>query len=348
MVENQNKHELISIIVPVYNVECFINECISSLIAQTYRNIEILLIDDGSTDSSLSRCYEWKKKDKRIRVYTKENEGLGLTRNFGIEQSKGTYISFVDSDDYLLPDAIESMYKEAVRTDADVVSAKTIYKDEPIVLSVEEGVYSHKRIMKHLINKIMGNYPGKNDAYTYTATAKLFKLKTILNSKVRFPSERKLIWEDLVFSTLLFPKCNSIYIMSKPVYYYRFNECSLTHKYVPKKFEKIIILYQYMCRRIIEYGLSKEAKLRLNNNFLGHIRTCIKLEVYYSGENGKKYAYSRIKRICEDETVNDIIASIPIRTYNKSQRIYSYFIVKKKVKCVYFLTWLQNKKKRID
>lgn len=344
----ENKNDLISIVVPVYNVEKYLAECVESLLSQSYTNIEIILVDDGSTDNSLSLCYNYQKNDERIRTYAKNNEGLGLTRNYGISKATGKYICFVDSDDYLFSDAIESMYKVALESNADVISANTVYKEMPMDVCIQEGEYNSERIHHYLMNHIMGNYPGKKDAYTYTATAKLYKLETLKKHRIQFPSERKLIWEDLVFSTSLFPKCEKIYIMHKPVYYYRYNDSSLTHKYVPGKFEKIITLYKYMLKQLYLLHLSKETELRLNNNFLGHIRTCIKLEVFYASKNGKKHAISEIKKICNSDVVNSIIDSIPADTYNRSQKLYNICIKKRLVKCVYCLTWLQNRRKRID
>lgn len=99
MIENNN--DLISIIVPVYNVEEFLNRCVESILIQSYKNIEILLIDDGSTDNSSKICDEYSIKDKRVKVIHKENGGLSDARNIGLENANGKYIAFVDSDDYI-------------------------------------------------------------------------------------------------------------------------------------------------------------------------------------------------------------------------------------------------------
>lgn len=167
----------VSIVVPVYNVEKYLKRCVDSLIGQSYPNIEVLLVDDGSKDSSLSICKEYELKDSRIRVFHKENEGLGLTRNFGIEKATGEYITFVDSDDYLTPDAIAVMLKPATATDADVVIANMFYKDEEMKVAVAEHLYTGADIKSVIINRMMGNYAKKEDALSYTATAKLFKKK---------------------------------------------------------------------------------------------------------------------------------------------------------------------------
>lgn len=110
----------ISIIVPIYNAEKHLNKCINSIVNQTYNELEILLIDDGSKDSSLNICEKWSKQDSRIKVIHKENSGVSDTRNLGIEISTGDYIGFVDSDDWIEPDMFESLYNKLTENNADV------------------------------------------------------------------------------------------------------------------------------------------------------------------------------------------------------------------------------------
>lgn len=112
--------ELISIIVPIYNTERYIDRCLESLVNQTYKKIEIILVDDGSTDKSLRKCDEWKNKDKRIKVIYKKHTKTSDTRNKGIENATGKYLFFVDSDDYIDLDIIEELYKEMIETDSDI------------------------------------------------------------------------------------------------------------------------------------------------------------------------------------------------------------------------------------
>ena len=100
---------LISVVLPIYNVEKYLNRCIKSIITQTYKNLEVILVDDGSPDHCPRICDEWAKKDARIKVIHKKNEGLGMARNTGIENATGEYICFVDSDDYIAPDTIEKV-----------------------------------------------------------------------------------------------------------------------------------------------------------------------------------------------------------------------------------------------
>lgn len=116
--------ELISVVVPVYNVQDCLDECLESIVSQTYKNLEIIVIDDGSTDLSSKKCDEWSKKDSRIKVIHQENKGLAETRNVGISKSTGKYISFVDSDDFIDSKMIEILYKTLVKTNSQISVCK--------------------------------------------------------------------------------------------------------------------------------------------------------------------------------------------------------------------------------
>lgn len=118
-IENEIR-ELVSIIVPVYNVAAYLDECVQSLVEQTYSHIEILLINDGSTDDSWEHCQAWGERDSRVRCFTKQNEGLGPTRNFGVTQAKGEYLIFVDSNDWVDKHFVEEMYRGIKAENVDI------------------------------------------------------------------------------------------------------------------------------------------------------------------------------------------------------------------------------------
>ena len=125
------ENELISIIVPIFNVENYLRECLDSIHHQTYENFECLLIDDGSSDNSAVICKEYVAKDSRFHYFKKENGGVSSARNFGIEQATGTYITFVDSDDWLEWHSLENLYVKMMQHTADiVVSCYCIYDEE--------------------------------------------------------------------------------------------------------------------------------------------------------------------------------------------------------------------------
>ena len=122
--------KLISVIVPVYNSEKYVNRCIDSILNQTYENLEVILIDDGSSDGSLKICESWAEKDNRIKILKQKNSGVSSARNLGIENASGDYVAFVDNDDWLRPEMYETMLSLAEKEKSDVTVCKFINVDE--------------------------------------------------------------------------------------------------------------------------------------------------------------------------------------------------------------------------
>lgn len=205
------ENELISVIVPVYNVEKYITECLQSITNQTYKNIEIILIDDGSTDNSGKICDEYARIDKRIKVVHKLNEGLSSARNVGLEEAKGNYIQFIDSDDYIETDTIEIMYKVACKYHADIVSySHYILNNGNKICDYTGEIRQVGKI--EAIKEIMLDHKVRNYSWEKLWKRELFK-------EIQFPVGKK--FEDLLTTPLLFEKAKKIVIYDIPKYYYR-------------------------------------------------------------------------------------------------------------------------------
>ena len=125
------KYPLISVIVPVYNVEQYLRQCLDSILNQTYQEIEVLLINDGSTDASDEICREYAERDNRIRYFVKENGGLSDARNYALDRATGEYVTFVDSDDFLMEQALEKLYATSLLGESDLVVGFFCYFEEP-------------------------------------------------------------------------------------------------------------------------------------------------------------------------------------------------------------------------
>lgn len=204
--------QLVSIIVPIYNVEKYLVKCVDSIINQTYKNIEILLINDGSTDNSGKICDEIAKKDNRIKVFHKKNGGLSDARNYGISKSKGEYLSFIDSDDYIDDDMIEQLYYGCINNNIDIASCAKYLEDV-------NGKYK-------IINKIKNKTQfGREQALKMiflsqnidtSACDKLFK-KTLFEN-VKFPDGK--YYEDLGTIYKIVDISNGIYHIGFPKYHY--------------------------------------------------------------------------------------------------------------------------------
>lgn len=207
-----NKLGKISIIVPIYNGENYIDKCIQSILNQTYSNIEVLLINDGSSDNSQKICEEYEKKDNRIKLINKENAGPGSAKNTGINHATGDYIGFIDSDDYIEEDMFEVLYNLMVENEADIsMVAFTKVVDGKVMNTInftgETIIYNKFEAMKELL------LDGKIKNYSWN---KLFKKE--LFEGVRFPE--KLKYEDVDITYRLFEKISKLVYKNIPKYYY--------------------------------------------------------------------------------------------------------------------------------
>ena len=203
---------LISIIVPVYNIENYLDKCIKSLVNQTYENLEILLIDDGSTDCSGQKCDEWAQKDSRIQVIHKPNGGVSAARNRGLKEAKGEYIGFVDGDDYIDKHMYEQMYQCLCETKAEACFCNIYYAKDDEVLSESElnfeKVNLKKIVMQTMFEKNNQNFPVWN---------KLMKKECI--ETIQFDETIK-IYEDGLFNLECLDKIEKIAFVKEHFYYY--------------------------------------------------------------------------------------------------------------------------------
>lgn len=214
------KNDLISVIVPVFNVEKYLCECLDSIINQSYKNIEIILVDDGSTDDSGKICERYRHKDNRITVLHKSNEGLSSARNKGLEKARGEYIQFIDSDDYIDTDTIEIMHDIVCKYNADVVSYSHYILNEGRKVCDYTGkiklIDKMEAIKEIMLDDTIRNY----------AWEKLWKRK--LFDEIRFPFGKK--FEDLLTTPLLLEKTEKIVVYDIPKYYYRQRNDSIMGK----------------------------------------------------------------------------------------------------------------------
>lgn len=230
----------ISIIVPVYNVEKYIRSCIKSVLNQTYSNIEILLVDDGSTDNSGIICDKYAASDCRIIVVHQKNAGLSAARNRGISEACGDYITFIDSDDYIAPDYIESLYSGLQETNAQICICDYQKVDEGI--EIDDLGYSCDitASIKRLSNKqaLENVYTGDMHGVDFISVAKLYDKKLFLNNGISFPVGK--IHEDAFTTYKLLYLSERISYIDKAMYFYRIRNGSITTSaFSLKKLDKL-------------------------------------------------------------------------------------------------------------
>lgn len=234
--------ELISVIVPVYKVESYLGRCIKSIISQSYRNLEIILVDDGSPDECPKMCDDWAKKDERIKVIHKENGGISDARNSGLAAATGAYICFVDSDDYIAEEFVETLYNLIIdcHTDIAAVGFKEVTTDDFVEKITEDGethIFDGEDSIRELFS---------NDTYANYVWNKIYKRELFDN--VKFPVNRKMEDLGIIYKLLLITK--KIAFSTKPLYFYYQRDDSILHKrdrsFYKDKFELSLERYEVL------------------------------------------------------------------------------------------------------
>ncbi|MBO5133919.1 MAG: glycosyltransferase [Bacteroidaceae bacterium] len=215
---------LVSILVPVYNVEAYLPQCFDSLLGQTYSHLQIVLIDDGSSDGSWRVMQEYAARDERIEIYHQENQGVGATRNHLLEKIKGDYVLFVDSDDWVELDMVEFLLGKASKDNADVVTCGNVINEAPVAAQYSQKVLSRNEAIERFLYHI---------EFRGSLCNKL--VRTSLLHNCRFHCGISL-GEDALFCWHFLQHANKVLFTDRQLYHYRMNESSICHStFGPKK-----------------------------------------------------------------------------------------------------------------
>ena len=326
MTGNKNQSELVTIVVPVYNVEKYLDRCITSIVSQTYQNLEILLIDDGSPDNCPKMCDDWAKNDARIRVIHKKNQGLGMARNTGIDNAKGDKICFFDSDDYVAPDAIEKSLRMMIDHNADIVvfginQVKKNGRITQIVPRSERYVFSGREVQEVFLPDLMG-YDSKESVVSgiwMSSCVCLYSMELIRRVKWRFVSERDIISEDVYSLLQLYKDVKVVAIIPEAFYYYCENFESLSHTYKTNRFEKIKNFYNACVELCNKYGYGKTVKDRMSLLYYANVLACMKMVVTLDTSFRQKIKF--LNCILRDSVTQDALASTALQPESIFQRI---------------------------
>lgn len=287
------ERDLISVIVPVYNVQEYLKNCINSILNQSYKNIEIILVDDGSTDESSSICDLYVKKDNRIKVIHKENGGLSDARNMGIKSARGKYITFVDSDDYLDENYVKALYILITENNSDIACSrmkKTDSLNDKIINKNEKiNIYNSIDAIKEIL------YQRNIDN---SAPSKLFKKDLFEN--ILFPVGYA--FEDLDTMYKLFLQANKIVSTTNNYYLYYQRQDSILHTVKDKTINDLLTIIDNMNKNLINYGELKAPLMArtLNANFYIYNRSTNK----DIKENSKKYIIENRKNVLKDSNIS--------------------------------------------
>ena len=281
----------ISIIIPIYNSQDFLHVCIQSVLNQTYKNFEVLLIDDGSKDNSFAICKEFQTIDKRIKVFQQVNSGVSAARNYGLRNATGDFVCFVDSDDYVSEDYLNSLYCEYKKNNSDLIICGAYGIDLNNKIQKE---YCFGKEQKFLIAKNREESLAMFDRFRkewkyavelHSVWNKLYKRDLIQN--IYFSTEF-LDHEDYLFNLKVFEHVKSISVLNKSLYYYRENSSSVSHrKMEPLKERNILLLkvfvltHQFYANYEINDAYIAELKIKMAHLLYSGLLDCGDLTYKY-------------------------------------------------------------------
>ena len=269
---------MVSVVIPVYKTEKYLDFCLESVVGQTYRDLEILLIDDCSPDGCPRLCDEWAGRDDRIRVIHKQNRGLGMARNTGLEIAGGDYICFLDSDDFLAPEAIARALDLARREQAELVLYGFVSVSETgkerCRRAPKGAVYRGREVRETLLPKLLAG----EDGLQMSACWALFSMALVRRANWRFPSEREVLSEDVYALLELLRYADSAAVLEEALYFYRENAASLTRTYRADRFAKTKEFYEKCLELCRKWDYSAEVVRSCGELFLSFAIAAMKQE----------------------------------------------------------------------
>ncbi|MTM83978.1 glycosyltransferase, partial [Turicibacter sanguinis] len=257
----------ISIIIPVYNVESYLKECLKSIQYQTFSEFEVIMINDGSSDRSGEICEKFTKADSRFKVYHITNHGVSYARNYGMEKSKGEYVLFVDSDDFLEVDALKKINTILGNKDYDLIMfgiKKHVGENQhSMYADIKTGSYRVKEVISTLIQHEYINAP-----------IKVYK-KNLLRKHRIFFNVNLDIGEDLLFNISYIVNCTSFYFIEEDLYHYMIRNCnSLTQRLIENKYDKLVAVNDRMKEILNSYEFGEDIEISLLQIRLKNIYSC--------------------------------------------------------------------------
>lgn len=324
---------MLSVIVPVYNAENYLNKCIDSILAQTYNDIEVILVDDGSTDSSLNICQEFAKRDNRVKVFHKSNGGSTSAYILGIEESVGSYITFVDSDDWIEPSMYEKMLKYFDIKDVNMV----ICKYDTIIDNI--GIESNFGIKEGVL--------GQADKYKFFHSPNTLRIpvsrwnKIYVNSDIKdmikFLDGSICFAEDNLFNLLFVMKyLQNAYYLDEVLYHYNYNINSVSAKFNGKKLRDLNKVYELLRA----YDVNKEYETLINESLVRFVDTSV-FPTIMKSDSSSNEKISMIKKIMKQNDFRNAAKTIKWKTYNIKQFVKKILIKNALAKCYYYM---QSKK----
>lgn len=334
----------VSIIVPVYNMQKYLDRCMNSLVNQTIDSYEIILVDDGSMDDSPKICDDYVMKYSNIKVIHKKNAGLGMARNSGLELASGEWIGFVDSDDFIELDMYKRLYELAINNNADMVSCFTYSKES--ASRNEYKVFNGKEEIEEIVYGMVGTPPEVETDMTFGMSVwrSIFKRSVLEENNIKFVSERKYSSEDIPFNLQYFSKINRVVYTNQGFYHYCYNSESLTHTFKEEKFEREKALVELVRSLLSYFGTEEKNRLSADRMFITKTRITLLNCSYATKELGLRKIYQIIRRIVNDSEVKRIINGYPGHMFKKKRKLF-YILIKRRLSlCILIIGYIHGKK----
>ena len=345
----------ISIIIPVYNVENYLEKCLNSILSQTFNDYEVILINDGSTDKTSTICDEFVKKDNRIKVIHKKNEGVSIARNVGIERACGEYILFFDGDDYVEPYCLEELYDTAIREKVDAVLYGYYLVENGHVIETHlpnfsKNLYEGSEIVNEVLPKFIGvSYDdihkwlkGDKNALKKENTAlwrSMVKGDLIRKNNLRFDKTLK-VGEDTCFTSEYLSFAKRCYVINKCYYYLVVRSTSTIFVYEKSPISKLNgKLALLKSRRNLTEKIKKRLGINIEDLWYGTvIMSCIQLSFMLSHKNNKEgfiKRYEYLKQYIKDEETQNAIKNFSF-SLKGGIKIIPFFLLKSKLNFILF------------
>lgn len=300
---------IVSIVIPIYNVEKYIKKCVDSVINQTYKELEIILVNDGSPDNCGEIANQYKEEDPRIKVIHKKNGGLSDARNAGLEVVTGEYLCFIDSDDYIEFDAVEVLLSNAINTNSDVVVCS--YFNEKV--DINENILS-----KEPVNLQVDNLSSMAPIIGY-AWNKLYKTSFIKKHKLKFVKGLSLV-EDIVFNEKVFLNTSEIIYINLPLYHYiNRDRPSLIKQYHENSFELQKLGFKSREKVMLKlFENHSDVREVIAGAYVSGVRYCLSNLFYYKNSLSSKRKYKIVETIISEEmTMHQIKSYKPVNVSDK-------------------------------
>ena len=335
----------VSVIVPVYNVEKYLDRCVKSLLAQSLKDIEIILVDDESPDNCPQICDSYANKYANISVIHKNNQGLGMARNSGIKLAKGEYVAFIDSDDYVDCEMFDKLYNECVKNKLDVIYSEFNVDEYPgfrIVLR-DRRIYDGADEIEQLRLDVIGAEPSYISSVKFQCSAckGLYSRSLIVNNNISFYSEREYISEDMLFNLDVLGCANRVETTPWQFYHYCLNGASLSHSYRADRWPRLLMMTEKLAEYRTSFKLKEEFDLRLKRTGISYTRSGIAQQLYRPQNEIK----AGIVEVVNNPKVLSFIKKYPLSKLPRNWRLFAYLV---KFKCYWGLKLIEIMGKKID